>query len=62
MNESLTLTLEDDGTYTVIVDETGARYFDMQPSDVAVFLTDFRTQQQFDGKRITKAQLSKLCT
>jgi len=46
MKESLTLFLEDDGTYTVLVDETGDRYFGMQPSDVAVFLTDFRTQQQ----------------
>ena len=46
MNESLTLFLEDDGTYTAIVDETGARYFGMEPSDVEVFLTDFRTQQQ----------------
>lgn len=45
MNESLTLTLEDDGSYTVIVDETGARYFGMQPGDVEIFLTDFRTQQ-----------------
>ena len=44
--ESLSLFLEDDGTYTIIVDETNSTYFDMLPRDVEIFLTDFCKQHQ----------------
>lgn len=46
MTQSLSLWLEDDGTYTVIVDETNSRYFDMLPRDVEIFLNHFREQHQ----------------
>ena len=46
MTQSLTLVLEDDGTFTILVDETSARYFDMLPHDVELFLNDFREQHQ----------------
>jgi len=45
MPKTLTLTLEDDGTYTVLIDdEDNSRYFDMLPHDVEIFLNDFRDQ------------------
>jgi len=44
MTKSLTLSLEDDGTYTLIVDECQSRYFDMLPHEVEIFLNDFREQ------------------
>ena len=49
MQKSLSIFLEDDGTYTVIVDETNSRYFDMLPHDIEIFLNDFRDQHQPTG-------------
>ena len=46
MTKSLILTLEDDGTYTILIDETNTRYFSMPPEDVEIFLNDFLEQHQ----------------
>lgn len=47
MTRALSLTLEDDGTYTIIIDETNSRYFDMLPHEVEIFLNDFRDQNLY---------------
>jgi len=49
MTQSLSLFLEDDGTYTIILDETQERYFSMLPHDVEIFLNDFREQHQLNS-------------
>jgi hypothetical protein len=49
MSRSLTLFLEDDGTYTIIINDDDSRYFDMLPHDVEIFLNDFRDQHQPDN-------------
>ena len=61
----LNLILEDDGTYTILVDDqNGGRYFDMQPNEIEIFLNDWRDQhlpnaesKMTETKLMTKAEL-----